>query len=153
MSPLELLNEVRGRGVDVRVDGNHLRLRPRGPLTADLLNELRAQKPALIELLDTGPILGQTLGGVTESEPAFSVADVCAMPLDLFAKAQLVVRVRSQLLDEVVVFASDNATVDPHEPCVVYTARELKELLAHHQHALKQMHRFKKTFRGTVEAC
>ena len=152
MSPAELLAEVRGRGVSIRVDGNHLRLRPRGPLTPDLLDEVRAQKPALIELLDSRLLLGQTLGRVDESEPTIAAADVCAMPLDQFAEARLIVRVRSEVLDEVVVFASDNASVDPGERRVVYRASELNELLGLDRQSLKRIHAVKRTFRGSVRA-
>lgn len=151
MSPAELLAEIRDRGVCVRVDGSHLRLRPRGPLTPDLLNELRTQKPALIQLLDSGPTVGQSLGGVEESEPSLAVSDVAAMRLDEFAEAGLVLRVRSDALDEVVLFASNNATVDAHEPCIVYRARELVGLLDLDRSSLKQVHMIKKMFRGTVE--
>ena len=38
-----------------------------------------------------------------------SVAEVAGMSLERFARAGLVVKVRSTLLDEVVLFASDNA--------------------------------------------
>ena len=74
------------------------------------------------------------------------------MRLDEFAEAGLVLRVRSDALDEVVVFASDNATVDPHEPCVVYRARELVELVKLGESSLREVHRIKKMFRGTVQA-
>ena len=74
------------------------------------------------------------------------------MPLATFAAARHVVTVRSELLGEVVVFASDNATVDPGERRVVYRVAELEVLSSLDAENLKRVHAFKKTFRGTVRA-
>jgi hypothetical protein len=58
-----------------------------------------------------------------------SVAEVAGMSLERFARAGLVVKVRSTLLDEVVLFASDNAELPSNERCPVYRAADLRRLL------------------------
>ena len=51
------------------------------------------------------------------------------MSLERFAHAGLVVKVRSTLFDEVVLFASDNAQVPENEKRPVYRAADLGRLL------------------------
>jgi hypothetical protein len=51
------------------------------------------------------------------------------MSLEHFASAGLVVKVHSRLLDEVVLFASDNAHVPAGQPHQVLRATDLKRLL------------------------
>jgi hypothetical protein len=58
-----------------------------------------------------------------------SVAEVAGMSLERFARAGLVVKVRSTLLDEVVLFASDNAELSSDEQRPVYRAADLRRLL------------------------
>ena len=58
-----------------------------------------------------------------------SVAEVAGMSLERFARAGLVVKVRSTLLDEVVLFASDNADLPRDERRLVYRAADLRRLL------------------------
>jgi hypothetical protein len=58
-----------------------------------------------------------------------SVAEVAGMSLERFARAGLVVKVRSTLLDEVVLFASDNAQLPSNERRPVYRAADLRRLL------------------------
>jgi hypothetical protein len=58
-----------------------------------------------------------------------SVNEVAEMSLERFARAGLVVKVRSTLLDEVVLFASDNAQVPEDERRTVYRAADLRKLL------------------------
>jgi hypothetical protein len=58
-----------------------------------------------------------------------SVAEVAGMSLERFARAGLVVKVRSTLLDEVVLFASDNANLAAEERRPVYRAADLRRLL------------------------
>ena len=52
MSARALLAELRNRGVEFVVDGDRLQYRPRNLLTPDLLDRLRANKPALLKLLE-----------------------------------------------------------------------------------------------------
>jgi hypothetical protein len=54
-----------------------------------------------------------------------TIDEVAAMTLESFARAGLVVEVRSTLFDEVVLFASDNARLSPQEPRAVYRAADL----------------------------
>jgi hypothetical protein len=58
-----------------------------------------------------------------------TVAEVAGMSLERFARAGLVVKVRSTLFDEVVLFASDNAEVPSGERRPVYRAADLDRLL------------------------
>ena len=99
------------------------------------------------------PVADSLPGGVREARPSVSAEDVCAMPLSEFAQAKLVVEVRSDVLGEVVVFASNNALVDPGERRVVYRASELKTLAesAPSPHELRGLHRAKQIFRGSLE--
>lgn len=79
--------------------------------------------------------------------------EVVAMPLEEFGEAGLVVAVRCQLFGETVVFASDNAPVDPGERRVVYGAAELQDLLGLGPEDLHTIHQFKKLFGGTARRC
>jgi hypothetical protein len=65
----------------------------------------------------------------TERREGPSVAEVAGMSLERFARAGLVLKVRSSLFDEVVVFASDNAQVPNGERRAVYRAADLDRLL------------------------
>jgi len=65
----------------------------------------------------------------TERRDGPSVAEVAGMSLERFARAGLVVKVRSTLFDEVVLFASDNAEVAADERRPVYRASDLGRLL------------------------
>jgi hypothetical protein len=51
MSARELLEELRERGVELVVEGELLRFRPRTAITPELLDRLRAHKPKLLKLL------------------------------------------------------------------------------------------------------
>ncbi len=78
-------------------------------------------------------------------------AEVCAMRLEEFARAGLVVEVWSAMLDEAVVFASDDARVDPGELQTVYRAHELRVLLGLTTHReLLRVHEVKRFFRGSI---
>jgi hypothetical protein len=65
----------------------------------------------------------------TEQRERPTVAEVAGMSLERFARAGLVVKVRSSLLDEVVLFASDNAKLANDERRTVYRAADLRRLL------------------------
>ena len=150
MTAQELLSDVRALGVEIRVDGNYLRLRPKRVLTPELQLELREHKRELLVLLSPASSLGQVLGGVVEVEPSLCADDICEMPLEEFANAGYVVPVRPVALNEVVVLASDNATVDPGEKRVVYRAAELAELGGLGPESLESVHQLKKVFGGSV---
>jgi hypothetical protein len=64
-----------------------------------------------------------------ERRPAPAVADVARMSLERFARAGLVLEVRSSLFDEVVLFASDNARVPSGEKRTVYRAADLERIV------------------------
>ena len=64
-----------------------------------------------------------------EREERPSAAEVAGMSLERFAGAGLVVKVRSTLFDEVVLFASDNAKIPQDERRPVYRASDLGRLL------------------------
>lgn len=153
MNATDLLSTLEARRIELVVDGDRIRFRPVEALPPELREELRLHKAEVVELLKArgGPDLAASLpGGVTEAKRSLLAADVVAMPLSEFARARLVVAVRSAVLDEVVVFASDNARVDPGEQRVVYRAAELRELLGLSAKELRAVHRVKRTFRGTI---
>ena len=55
------------------------------------------------------------------------------------------------MLGEQIIFASDNAAVDPGELRPVYRAHELRVLLGLRDPGeLRRIHELKKTFRGTI---
>jgi hypothetical protein len=70
----------------------------------------------------------ELLSGIEQRESP-SVSEVAGMSLERFARAGLVVKVRSTLLDEVVLFASDNAELSRDERRPVYRAADLRLLL------------------------
>ncbi|MCH9647759.1 MAG: hypothetical protein K0U98_05935 [Deltaproteobacteria bacterium] len=154
MSALELLAEVHRRGVAIEVEGGHLRLSPASALSTDLIGELRVHKSKLLELLESRPntdfdkVLPQ---GFSEEQPTLRTDGVTSMSLAEFSRAHLVVEVCSEVLQESVVFASDNATVDSGEQRVVYRARELSLLLSLGADELRSLHAAKKIFGATLE--
>lgn len=51
MTPAQVLNEARRRGIELRAVGDKLRFRPVKSVTPELLAALREHKPALLALL------------------------------------------------------------------------------------------------------
>ncbi len=150
---LEVLAELRRRGVLVEARGEVLHVEaPRGTISPDMLRRLRLLKPELLRLVAAAPpTVGDGLGGVSAVQPSLLVAEVCAMPLADFARVGLVVEVWSKILGEVVVFASDDARIDPGELRPVYRAHELQVLLGLTAPAeLRRVHEVKTMFRGTI---
>jgi hypothetical protein len=149
----EVLEELRRRGVQVEARGDVLHVEARrGTLSPDLVESLRQLKPELLRLVARAPrTVGDALGGVSEVQPSLLVAEICAMPLEDFARGSLVVEVWSKVLGEAVVFASDNARLDPGELRPVYHARELRVLLElTASRELRRIHEVKRIFRGTI---
>jgi hypothetical protein len=153
MTPIELLTELQLRHVELEVVGDRLRIRPAAAVPPELRAELRARKAELVNLLKdrSGPLLLQAFpGGVTEAASSVLAAEAVALSLSAFASARLVVEVRSAALDEVVLFASDDALLDPGERRVVYRAAELRELLGLSRSDLRAVHAVKKLFGGSI---
>jgi hypothetical protein len=157
MDAQALLAELAALGVEMHIDGDSLKIRPAEAVPPTLRAELRARKPELVKHL-MPPAVADPLAGVSPvpaSEPAAApsvlVAEVCAMRLDDFARAGLVVTAWSDVLGERVIFASDNAIVDPGELRPIYRARELRVLLGLRDPGeLRRIHEMKKKFRGTI---
>lgn len=75
--------------------------------------------------------------------------NVAGMRLSEFAHAGLQVPVYSTVLEQNVIFASNNAR--PYKgPCVVYRADELRHLVGLEPAALRLVHAAKAAFKGTV---
>lgn len=150
----ELLEELRRCGVRVEARGEVLHVEaPRGALSPELVLSLRRLKPALLRLVapEAARTVCETLGGVAATGASLLTVKVCAMRLKEFARAGLVVEVRSAVLDEAVVFASDDARVDPGERRTVYRAHELRVLLGlTTPRELRPVHEVKRSFRGTT---
>lgn len=131
MNAAELLSELQTRHVELRVVGDRLRIRPAEALPPSLRAELRARQAEVVELLRArgGRCLAEALpGGVVLARESHLAAETLTMWLPDFARARRVVEVRSDLLDEVVVLASDDAVLDPGERRVVYRAAELQAM-------------------------
>jgi hypothetical protein len=95
--------------------------------------------------------VGEALGGVSETGASLLTAEVCAIRLEEFARSGLVVEVWSAVLEEAVVFASDDARVDPGELRTVYRAHELRVLLGLSTlRELRRAHEVKRLFRGAI---
>ena len=94
------------------------------------------------------------VAGASKAAPAQeNTADgarVAHLPLAKFADAGLLVRVRSEILGEVVLFASDNTLVAEDEPLPVYRAAELSLLLDSTRKDLLALHAFKKASVATA---
>ncbi|HXO41693.1 MAG TPA: hypothetical protein VN999_09605 [Thermoanaerobaculia bacterium] len=152
MDARELLAELAARGIEVRAAGEELEIRPSEAVPAALMAELRVHKPEVLRCLTLlRPAVADALGGVAESSPSLLADDPCAMGLEEFARAGLVVEVWCEVLGEAVVLASDDACVDPGELRAVYRARELRVLLGlSNARDLRRIHEVKKTFRGTI---
>lgn len=149
MDAHHLLAEVQARGVFLDADGDRLRFSPPGSLPEDLREELRAHRGEVLELLRNRPTVANALPGkVQPTHWPVTDAELLALPLDDFARAGLVVRVWSSVLGERVIFASDNARIDPGEGLPVYRAAELRELLGLGPEELRQVHRVKGIFGG-----
>lgn len=147
-----LIAELRARGVHLDPAGDRLRVdAPKEVLTEDLLAELRSHKAEILEALQKPqPVKDALPGGVDDRQLSLLAMETAAMSLGEFAEAGLVAEVRSRVLDEVVLFASDDAVVDPGERRVVYRACELRELVGMRPEDLRFVHRVKKVFGGTI---
>jgi hypothetical protein len=165
MNSSSLVASLRARGFTLEQRGErlHVEAPADGLLTLDRLSELRTKKMEILLLLraegwDTATV-ADAMGGVSPAgqcdDPSATApelaAEVCAMRLDHFAQAGRVVTVWSELLRELVIFASDNAIVDPGELRTIYRASELRVLLGlANPRELRQVHAVKRTFRGNI---
>lgn len=154
MTPAAILSRLSKLGVTVTAQDGKLRLEGQGRKPPrDLIDELRAHAPDVLGLVREGgaqPRLGAALGGVSPVQR--TDYDIACMTLERFAQARLMVVVTSDVIAGPVVLASDNALLDPGERRPVYRAAELRELLGLSPSDLRQVHRVKVIFGGTVEA-
>ncbi|MEM8995938.1 MAG: hypothetical protein AAGF23_14220, partial [Acidobacteriota bacterium] len=93
---------------------------------------------------------GRTRRTLADPKALRRVAD---MPLDEFAEAGLIVTVESAVVDQEIVFASDNVKPDAvANRGVVYRAAELRELgkVQIEESALRLVHDIKSIFGGSV---
>ena len=65
-----------------------------------------------------------------ETSPRRTTSEVAQMGLENFARAGLIVTVHSRLLDEIVLFVSDNARVAASETRRVFRAGDLEQQLS-----------------------
>ncbi len=150
MGAESVIAEARSCGVELRAAGDRLRFRPAEAVSPELREKLRTYKPEILRFLR--PAVADALGGVRRARPSLLAADVCAMPLNDFARAGLVVEVWSERLGEIVLFASDNAVTDPGERRCLYRVAELWETLRFDAVSLRRVHQVKRLFRGTILA-
>ena len=153
MNAADILSELEALRVELAVTGDRLRFRPARAVPAGLREALRLHKAEVVAMLRDRPAVAlrnALPGGVAETQPSLLTAEITAMSLAEFAVAGRVVGVVPQVLGEPVVFASDNAIVDPGERRVVYRAAELQELLGLRPADLRSLHNVKKIFGGTI---
>lgn len=65
MNPLELLADLEAKGFEVDADGERLFIRPRENVTADLVEQIKIHKPALLDLLATRRHIREQVGKLT----------------------------------------------------------------------------------------
>jgi len=153
MNAAELLSELQARHIELRVVGDRLRIRPAEALPPSLRTELRARQAEVVELLRARGerCLAEALpGGVTDTRGSALTAESLTMLLADFSRARRVVEVRSDLLDEVVVLASNDAVLDPGERRVVYRAAELQAIAGLTPQEFLSVHAAKKAFGGSL---
>jgi hypothetical protein len=151
MNAQQLLAKIESRGVVLRLAGDRLQFQPRDAVDGELLEDLRAHKRELLDLLRSrASVAGSMPGEVEPRRWPVSESELLAMRLSEFSKAGLVVEVFSEALDETVILASDNATVDPGERQVVYRAAELRELIGLDPETLRTVHEVKRVFGATI---
>ena len=133
----------------VTIDGERLRVdAPRGVLTDELRRTLSEHKPEIVELIRHRASDGDT------SEQATAADRVAAMTLGEFAKAGLVVRISSSVLDAEVLIVSDDVPDSALSglDSSIYRARELRKLaiLRPSPRALQCIHDVKTIFHGAI---
>src|SRR5262249_20182118 len=116
--------------IAVRAAGDRLQVQPAAAVPPELYAKLREHKRAVWHWLRILFRVRDALGGVRPTLRSTAAESACNMSLEHFRLAGVVVEVRSDVLGETVVFASDNAHVDRAESRPVYRAQELFELWA-----------------------
>lgn len=151
MSVQELFTKIEALGVALRVNGNRIQFSPPGTLPEDLRSELKSHEADLLAALRCPLSVCESLPGTVEPDRwPVTEGELLSMPLEGFARSGAVVRVWSSVLEERLILAADNAHLDPGECRVVYRAGELRELAGLPPEDLKEVHRFKKLFRGRI---
>ena len=147
MNAQRLLVQLEHAGVILAPRGDRLHVdAPKGVITEEVRQQMVEHKPELMRLLRDAP---------EESEPRTESERVAGMKLDDFARAGLIVQVRSQILGADVLFVSDNVPEaklrDRSE--VVYRAHELKKLarVPPDPMGLRTVHMVKEIYGGTIE--
>ena len=152
MSLPELLADLETRGVSLALTGDGLTIRGPRDVVPGIVEQVRTHKPELMKALGERVPVGETLPSEVESD-TISTAELLRMPLSEFSRSGLVLTVRAASLGgEEIVFAAENAELDPGERRVTYRASELRHLLGLTPAELRSVHRIKRTFRGTVTA-
>ena len=143
MTAAELLRDLEERDVRLALHGDRLQVdAPQGMITSELRQSLASHKPELVNL-------------IRQRDSALSREDaITAMDLDEFARADIVLRVHSTVLDQEVLFASDSLYESTRNSAdlPVYRASELRKLaiLQPEPHSLRYLHEVKTIFNGTI---
>lgn len=139
MTTRDLVESLRQQGVVLIPDGDRLRIdAPTGVLTQPLRQKLTQHKAEILEHLH-------------EEHNA-----IAALSLDELAQAGLVIRVHSTVLENEVLFVSDNVPDEAIHPqgLPIYRAHELEKLaiLRPAPRDLRRIHEVKEVFKGTIAA-
>lgn len=153
MSVAELLADLKTRGVAVTLSGiDELEIKGPPDVVPKAAEQLRPHKPELLKMLGERATVGEALPSQVEPRTVFA-AEILQMPLSEFSRSGLVLAVHAANLGgEEVVFAADNAKLDPGERRITYRASELRQLLGLPPAELRSVHEAKRLFRGTVTA-
>lgn len=136
MTPTEVLNAIKERGGDVRLERGMLAVHPADVLTNRLRAELRRHKEAIIELLKPQ---------WRELTPDEQTAEAAKFDERGW------IAIYSEHLSEVVIIAKDgDAAKTAPDGFTVYTAAEVAALRGATPDELKQVHVAKKFWNGTI---
>ncbi|MCH9647747.1 MAG: hypothetical protein K0U98_05870 [Deltaproteobacteria bacterium] len=143
MSTKELTSELLNLALTIQVSGKTVRLRPKRLLDEAAVDKLRLLRAELLATLrDQQAQLVKTLLGPPGREHRAAFKS--------FAEGRRIFEAPWDLFGEPVLFASDNAELDPQETRPVYRAAELSQLVGLSRAELQRVHEIRKIFGGTI---
>lgn len=135
MTPHDLINDLTGRGVRLRAEGDKLKIdAPRGILTAEILEALSTHKPEILEVL-TRPRLGAPVRPVPVrgGELTRCAWDNCGGELVTRASLQVCIRCMTWYIPAGPVSEDDQAALNERAAIHEYEgglSREVAEMFA-----------------------
>lgn len=147
MTVIELVNELKVYGYDLYLDSENIRykfhalVKPPEERSKVLLDLLKRNKPGVIEYLKATDTPNKSL-------TSHEAVPIQQMSLREFEKAGLTLKVRSEILNELVVFTSGETDTNRFNTLgsVAYTAKELQAMLTMMPDEVRAAHEVKKAF-------